>query len=433
MLTSSVDAREIIGGHPSEMDGGISEPFGGEYQPRIYNSPPVVADIPDQNISPGQEFATIELDDYVSDDQTPDEDIIWSISEVRDLDISIDEDRIATITYPADWTGEEEITFTAMDTYEESGSDAVTFIVFFYDNEEGGDQGNGDLEFEEFPFGLPPEENPPGNEQIEYQHVLEQIDPVLEQIDPPSHPVQIPAGNGGESQGDSAPQQIETVHIHPVNTRETGIRTIKVTPTRYFEQITASIVNTIEKPDNIPSISIESVNLLNNGYQHIAIYGDGEKLTTADIASLTYDFRVDKQWMSENNIDPESIQFVMYQDEFIDDPLGSWETLTSIEEADEDEQYYYFEISAPGCAATFSVVGSKIVPVDAYSTQAIEIPWSIIIGVSLVSTVLLVIVLFKGGYIYKDENQPVTSTKQPREKITKKTIRQRIAVLLMIH
>ncbi len=93
------------------------------------NNAPVVSDIPDQPISKGGSFATINLDDYVTDDHTADADIVWSTNALTNLSVDI-VDRVATITVlDAEWTGNETITFTAQDEGGKTGSDDALFTV----------------------------------------------------------------------------------------------------------------------------------------------------------------------------------------------------------------------------------------------------------------------------------------------------------------
>ncbi len=93
------------------------------------NDPPVVSDIPDQEIYQGESFAQIALDAYVEDDNTPDELIAWTYSGDTDLTVSI-VDQVATITPPDGlWTGSETITFRATDEGDLWDEDPATFTV----------------------------------------------------------------------------------------------------------------------------------------------------------------------------------------------------------------------------------------------------------------------------------------------------------------
>jgi len=92
------------------------------------NTPPIVCDIPDQNIFEGDSFALIYLDDFVNDSENYDNEIIWSYSGNTNLIIDIT-DRIATVTYPPECIGSETITFTATDGGGLSDFDDATFTV----------------------------------------------------------------------------------------------------------------------------------------------------------------------------------------------------------------------------------------------------------------------------------------------------------------
>ncbi|HEX9751135.1 MAG TPA: Ig-like domain-containing protein, partial [candidate division Zixibacteria bacterium] len=93
------------------------------------NQAPVVSDIPDQTIAEGSSFATINLDDYVSDIDNLDSEINWTYSGNIELLVDITA-RVATITTPsAEWNGSETITFTATDPTLLSDSDPATFTV----------------------------------------------------------------------------------------------------------------------------------------------------------------------------------------------------------------------------------------------------------------------------------------------------------------
>ncbi|MFH1849040.1 MAG: Ig-like domain-containing protein [archaeon] len=94
------------------------------------NDPPVVSDIPDQAVDVGQAFASITLDDYVSDADHADSQISWSTSGGSSLTVSI-VNRVASISAPGGWLGSEIITFTATDPEGASGSDAAAFTVAF--------------------------------------------------------------------------------------------------------------------------------------------------------------------------------------------------------------------------------------------------------------------------------------------------------------
>ncbi len=93
------------------------------------NDAPVVTDIPPQTISEGETFTQIYLDDFCSDIEDTDEDIIWADITATNLIITIN-DRVATITVKnINWGGTETVTFTAYDTDGGTDYDNVSFTV----------------------------------------------------------------------------------------------------------------------------------------------------------------------------------------------------------------------------------------------------------------------------------------------------------------
>ena len=93
------------------------------------NQPPVVSGIPDQTISEGASFLTIDLDDYVADPDNTDAEMIWTYSGNTALTVSIDT-RVATIGIPnLDWNGSETITFRATDPGSLFDEDSANFTV----------------------------------------------------------------------------------------------------------------------------------------------------------------------------------------------------------------------------------------------------------------------------------------------------------------
>lgn len=96
----------------------------------IFNNPPVIADIPDQIMGIGESFSSINLNDYVSDIETPKENIFWSYSGNADLTVSII-NNIVTITPPSsEWTGAEAIIFRATDDNPENPKSANKEVIF---------------------------------------------------------------------------------------------------------------------------------------------------------------------------------------------------------------------------------------------------------------------------------------------------------------
>ncbi|MFH1101369.1 MAG: PKD domain-containing protein [Methanobacteriota archaeon] len=117
-----------FGGY-STVIGGIIEDVCNSSIITHINAPPIVGDIPNQQINEGGTFTTINLDEYVHDIEDPDEDITWTHSDEIELIVDIT-DHVATITTPhVDWNGQETIVFRATDTGGLWDEDQATFSV----------------------------------------------------------------------------------------------------------------------------------------------------------------------------------------------------------------------------------------------------------------------------------------------------------------
>ncbi len=92
--------------------------------------PPLISDIPDQTIAEGDTFVQIALDNYVTDPDSPDEDLVWTYSGNSQLSVSIDVNRQATIAIPhPDWNGSETVTFRVTDPTGLFDTDDAAFTV----------------------------------------------------------------------------------------------------------------------------------------------------------------------------------------------------------------------------------------------------------------------------------------------------------------
>lgn len=110
-------------------NGGLFDDDAATFSVGEVNDAPVVDDIPDQLIAEGESFQQIILDDYVADEETPDDQIVWTYYGNSELTVSI-VDRIATITTPdSDWFGAETVTFVATDEGGLDSEDPATFTV----------------------------------------------------------------------------------------------------------------------------------------------------------------------------------------------------------------------------------------------------------------------------------------------------------------
>jgi len=94
------------------------------------NDPPVVGNIPNQSTEAGGSFFAIALDDWVSDVDDADDELLWTYSGNGALEVTINANRVATVTPPSPgWTGQVTIVFRATDPGGLWDEDPATFAV----------------------------------------------------------------------------------------------------------------------------------------------------------------------------------------------------------------------------------------------------------------------------------------------------------------
>ncbi|MDR1760004.1 MAG: tandem-95 repeat protein [Fibrobacter sp.] len=140
----TVKAPNALWHGSEELTFTVTDPKGAQASEKVVfevesvNNPPVIKTIPDQAIDEGQQFKAIKLDDFIEDADHQKSEITWEtdISATNkkqadgDLSVSVDANRVATITIPdANWYGEAKITFTANDPEYASVKMQATFTV----------------------------------------------------------------------------------------------------------------------------------------------------------------------------------------------------------------------------------------------------------------------------------------------------------------
>jgi hypothetical protein len=122
---------EFTAGQSARMDAMVAL-----YKPSLLGGgggtgePPVVTDIPNQTITTGGRFASIRVDNYVSDPDNADNELTWSWSGNSSITVTWNAaNRRISVRPPRNWTGSETITFTATDPDGNTDSDPATFTV----------------------------------------------------------------------------------------------------------------------------------------------------------------------------------------------------------------------------------------------------------------------------------------------------------------
>lgn len=138
-LISWTPTTNQLGGHgvrvtAADTRGGVSTQA---FNVVVFNpgaSGPVVFPIPDLDIIEPATFAAINLDNYVSDPNHADNQLIWSFTGATNLTVTIDPNRVAQITYTPGTIAAETITFLATDPDGNSGYASPRFSVRPVDN-----------------------------------------------------------------------------------------------------------------------------------------------------------------------------------------------------------------------------------------------------------------------------------------------------------
>ncbi len=109
--------------------GGLCDSNEAAFTVTAENDTPVVSDIPNQTVAFGESFASIGLDNHVTDPDDHDSVMMWTRWGEVELLVDIT-DRIATVTVPnPDWNGSETIWFKACDPGGLCDSNEATFTV----------------------------------------------------------------------------------------------------------------------------------------------------------------------------------------------------------------------------------------------------------------------------------------------------------------
>ncbi|MCU0644158.1 MAG: PKD domain-containing protein, partial [bacterium] len=95
----------------------------------ISNEPPIVSQIPNQSIRKGESFKSIALDDYVTDPDNPDDQVIWTIANNNHVNIAVTNREAKVTVINANWVGSDTVLFIAKDTGDRADTSATVFSV----------------------------------------------------------------------------------------------------------------------------------------------------------------------------------------------------------------------------------------------------------------------------------------------------------------
>jgi PGF-pre-PGF domain-containing protein len=204
----------------------------------------------------------------------------------------------------------------------------------------------------------------------------------------------------------------EVTSVVPENVIETSIYEIKFETSSNLKNVKLSVSKLENKPEEIKNITVlENRSIEVYKYLDIKLTSNETYVGETGIESMFFTFDIEKSWITDYNIDKNTIEMLRYHD-------GEWQHLNTTL-ISENETCLIFEAETPGLS-TFAVVGSEIVEVSAsYVEEVPEIPWILNLAIIVTSSAILIFILFKSRYIYFDEK----GGKQVKNKInTKPTI-----------
>ena len=157
------------------------------------------------------------------------------------------------------------------------------------------------------------------------------------------------------------------------------------------ENITKLKTDDLQK--HIPEVRLKNITVYK--YYEIELTSNYSYVEDKDFKSVEINFTVEKTWKINNSIDLSTINVMRYHQ-------NQWQKLnTTI--IKEDEEHYYFKAESPGFS-TFAVVGGNIIE-PTLGAEEPDPPWTIIIGFIISALIILIVILFKFGYIYIEREE----------------------------
>ena len=196
----------------------------------------------------------------------------------------------------------------------------------------------------------------------------------------------------------------------------TDVNFINVTTTQSYETITAEISISDTKPSYAPPIILKNEHDFIDSYLTVQFAADNNALTEEQIQSMTMTLKIKKNPDDHASLRDAQIYVLTYeanplfslsqtlnQETIAPFSSSRWQPIAPIE-ITEDDDYVYYHIETPSYYATFAIVGTELVEIQPYQTGIPQIPWAAIVLTIILSTVLLVFVLFKTDFIYQVED-----------------------------
>lgn len=194
----------------------------------------------------------------------------------------------------------------------------------------------------------------------------------------------------------------ETTEVTPENTEETGVESINFLANTNLTNVKIVVAKLKEKPNDITD---EPTNKKVYTYLNLEITANDTYLDEDSIGNLTIKFKVKLLWIENNSIDKETITLLRFKD-------GQWEELDTTK-TNEDSTYVYFEATTSGLS-TFAVAGEEIEEEPETVTPGID--YLLIVGAVVAIIILVILILFKTGFLYIEKETKKSKKNETFEK-----------------
>jgi PGF-pre-PGF domain-containing protein len=170
---------------------------------------------------------------------------------------------------------------------------------------------------------------------------------------------------------------------------DTGIDSIEITAAQNLSNVTLNIQRLIEAPEGVEEPTDHAV----YGWLNIESNADPDS-----ISSLTISFKVEKSWLSEQELAADQVILMRYVD-------GQWQELSTTY-LSEDTFYVYLQAVTPGLS-TFVI--SSVSEIEMPLTTNVAFVGAI---VAVIIILLVIFLMFKFGFLYFEDMNKDDSKKK---------------------
>jgi PGF-pre-PGF domain-containing protein len=159
------------------------------------------------------------------------------------------------------------------------------------------------------------------------------------------------------------------------------VKSISVSTSAAVEAVTVNAQALVQKPTAVPEPTTAVSGVVVSHYLEITVSATPsppQAAISVQVASAVVQFKVQKSWLTTNNIDPATVKLMKYN--------GAWVELLTAATGAEDATYKYYSATTTGFS-TFAVTGKR-------AEQAEALNLMLIIGISAAAAVVALSALY---------------------------------------